>query len=290
MTPPTVLLATLCLNEMEWLPKLYEQHRDWPGLVRWVFVEAADTEYRRANPDMVDDRGLSVDGTTEFLADLHQRDNRVTHVPHGFSGNPDPAKGKCEARQRYLDVADSLGPPPSYLVTLDADEFYTHEHQRLIPLFMDSFPEAVSFVFHRREVWRPPSLSHTPLMAHEVVGGFWGIPCCHWWRYVPGMHYGDCHNTPTGPDGRPMNDRPVFLNDRPDAPQMVHLGFAAGERTRLAKNRYYAGRGEGRTDHRDWYVRSRAAWRHWTPGMSLPRDARVAPYTGPVPECFSDQR
>ena len=37
-----IALATLALNEMEWLPLLWEQHRAWPGMVRWVFVEAAD--------------------------------------------------------------------------------------------------------------------------------------------------------------------------------------------------------------------------------------------------------
>src|SRR4051794_7463634 len=37
----SVLLATLCINEMEWLPRLYEQHKDWPGMAGWVFVEAA---------------------------------------------------------------------------------------------------------------------------------------------------------------------------------------------------------------------------------------------------------
>ena len=47
-----IVLATLLLNEMEWLPKLYEQHKDWPGLCGWVFVEAADRVYANVNPEV----------------------------------------------------------------------------------------------------------------------------------------------------------------------------------------------------------------------------------------------
>ena len=33
-----IMLATMCLNEMQWLPFLFKQHKDWPGLVSWTFV------------------------------------------------------------------------------------------------------------------------------------------------------------------------------------------------------------------------------------------------------------
>lgn len=280
---PGVMLATLCLNEMEHLPALVEQHRGWPDLGRWVFVEAADRAYADANPGMVSPAGLSVDGTGEFLAKLAASDGRVVYVRHGFTADPDPAKGKCVARQRYLDVADEVR--PEFVISLDADEFYTSGHQQLILDRMRSRPDRVCFVFHRREVWRPPSVANEPLFSREVVGGFWGIPCCHWWRFVPGMHHRDCHNTPTAPDGKPMNENPLFLTG-PDDPQMVHLGFAASEASRRAKHNYYVGRGEGTTDFRGWYVDSRRAWFSWRPGDELPNDAQVVPYRGPVPEVF----
>jgi len=49
----SVLIGTICLNEMQWLPMLYEQHRYWPDLEKWVFVEGADRVYQQTNPELV---------------------------------------------------------------------------------------------------------------------------------------------------------------------------------------------------------------------------------------------
>lgn len=280
----SVLLATLCLNEMEWLPSLYEQHKDWPELAGWVFVEAADTVYAQSNPDMVSPRGLSVDGTGDFLAGLAGRDRRVTYVPHGLSWHLDAAKCKCAARQRYLDVAAGL--KPEFIIVLDADEFYTKADQSLVLQWMRRYPETPSFVFRKREVWRPPSIADQPLFQYEAVGGFWKIPCCHWWRWSPGLNHQDCHNTPSDARGRPINNPQEFFSDNPNSPQMIHLGYAASKGARLAKNRYYADRGERVDPKRGWYVESRSAWEGWELGDKLPHDAEVIPYRGPVPEVF----
>lgn len=283
----SVLLGTLCLGEMQWLPMLWEQHRDWPGLAKWVFVESADVEYARVNPDHVSPEGLSVDGTTEFLEGLAERDPRVIHIRHGFSSHRDPAVGKAAARQRYLDVAEEVR--PEYVLAVDADEFYTREDQAKLLQVMDERRSYRAFTFPRREIWRPPCWADRPLFDCEVVGGFWQIPCGHWFRWSPGMHYADCHNTPVDARGRHLNNRLLHLHDKADTPglpQMVHLGFAAKLESRVAKHRYYAGRGEDRDRQRKWYVHSRAAWETWQPGEELPRGAKVIPYQGPVPEVF----
>lgn len=291
---PKILLASLCLNEMQWLPRLWKQHRDWPGLVKWVFIEAVDRCYAASNPEMVSSSGLSIDGTTEFLDALEQENSSlVVHIKHGLCGDPaNPAQGKCEARQRYLDVANQSA-KPDYVIVLDADEFYTLEDQWLITTVMQDLPDYNGYIFLRREIWHPPILADQPLFSHEVVGGFWAIPCCHWWRFRPGMHYrldgeGN-HNTPCLPDGTPMtaNNGLFDLRKKPDMPEMIHLGFASNQRERLSKNKYYADRGEASDKRRMWYVASRNAWINWRPGDPLPRGARVIPYTGPVPEVFS---
>lgn len=283
----SVLLATLCLNEMEWLPHLYAQHRDWPELDSWVFVEAADRAYAAVNPHMVSAAGLSTDGTTEYLQTLASRDHRVQYIPHGFSANEDSAKGKIEARQRYMEIASQVR--PDFVIVLDADEFYTRRDQAALLKWMRRYSEHDGFIFPKREIWRPPSIANLKLFGYEVVDGFWGIACCHWWRWSEGVHYGDCHNTPSYANGRPLNDRMIDLRDhfRPvHLPQLIHLGYAANKRCRLAKNAYYAHRGEAVDPKRSWYVRSRSAWSTWRPGSKLPDDARVIDYTGPVPEIF----
>lgn len=281
-----IVIGTLCLNEMQWLGKLYEQHKDWPELACWCFVEAADRSYANANPSLVTDRGLSVDGTTEFLTELARTDRRVVHVPFGFADHVDPSLCKIAARNKYWEVAAEHR--PEFVISLDADEFYTHGHQRLIVEVMRRQAERGwrGFTFPRREIWHPPSITDQPLMSWEVVGGFWGIPCCHWWRWEKGAGHFDCHNTPQGANGRYLNDDLVQLHKDLFVPQMIHLGFAAKRDTREAKRRYYEVRGELTDRTRRWYCESRAAWAGWKPGDALPRGAVVGPYEGPVPEVF----
>ena len=85
-----------------------------------------------------------------------------------------------------------------------------------------------------------------------------------------------------------MNSRTAELDEVPGTPQMVHMGFASKAETRLAKNSYYARRGEDRDPGRALYVKSRDAWRTWRPGDALPRGAEVVEYDGLVPEVLRE--
>jgi hypothetical protein len=282
MAEPRILLATLCLNEMEHLQRLYQQHKDWPGMVRWCFVEAADRAYANANPEMVSKDFLSVDGTTEFLEALAKADSRVVHVKHGLTCSADISQGKAEARNRYCEVANEER--PEYVVQLDADEFYTFEHQRqLNRLLQIAPPAALGMLFRQREIWRPPSIAHLPLMSFEVLGGLWKMTHCHCWRWCRGMRYRTTHIWPETGQGRMMNELMVRY-DASNYPQYIHLGWASSEKTRQAKIAYYFARGEGAGDGRNKWMECRQAWAEWEPGEELPHGAYVIPYVGPVPE------
>ena len=288
---PHVALATLCLNEMQWLPSLYEQHKDWPGLTTWVFVESADRKYAEANPSAVSRSGLSTDGTSEFLRDLSRRDDRVQYVPAGFSAHDDPAQGKIESRNRYLQFLDECPLSPQFVFVLDADEFYAKvDQERIMARLGEARSKWTGFLFPQRQVWYPPSLqhgeAHVDPFSFEVVGGFWSIPHCRGWRYVHGMRYSKNHNTPSV--GLKSLDEQMIRYDlkAPDEPATIHLGWTAALKDRAAKNRYYERRGESVDRKRKWYTESRAAWETWKPGEVLPAGARVVPYSGPIPEVF----
>lgn len=285
MTEPTVVLCTLVLNEMEWLPKLHEQHRNWPGMLRWVFVEAADSKYAEVNLKKVSLYGLSLDGTTQWLTELTKRDDRVMYIPHGFCSTGDPAQSKCEARSRYLAEADKH--EPNFVFVLDADEFYARDSQRAImQTISGTARRRAGFCFRFRHPWRPPSMDGNPLFELEVKGGFWDIPLCRGWRWQPGLRYRQNHNTPETPDGRLLDENLARLDREPGGPECVHMAWSSSLWRRRAKNAYYAARGEGKVDHRGWYVDSRAAWETWKPGDKLPKGAEVLPWTGEIPEVF----
>lgn len=280
-----IALCTLVLNEMEWLPKLYEQHKHWPGLVKWVFVESADVAYMEANPTMVTSRGLSVDGTTGYLAQLSREDSRIVHIPYGFSQHSDLAQGKCEARHQYLNALEV--DKPDFFIVLDADEFYCVQDQSRVNRCLAANPQSDAFIFKHRDIWRPGVINQLPLFSYEVTGGFWDIPYCRCWRWYPGLRYLTNHNTPERGNGIGL-DAKLHRFDKlsPDYPAFIHMGFACDPAIRAAKNRYYVHRGEGKNDHRQWYVDSRACFETWRPGDVLPKGAKVIEYNGPIPECF----
>lgn len=272
-------LVTLCLNEMEWLPKLYAQHKDWPSLTDWVFVEAADAVYAETNPDLVNSIGLSIDGTSDWLSKLASEDPRVHYIPFGFSRHQDRALCKIPARQAYLDYLESVR--PDYFLVLDADEFYCRKDQDVINRRMEnSHPRFRHFCFGWTHIWHPASLSDSPLFSYHVMGGFWAMPHTKGVRWAPNLRYVDTHQ-------KCVNGNGMELMMRISHPKCVHMAFASDSSHRAAKHRYYEDRGEASPgQRRGWYVESRKAFETYQPGDELPRGARVLRYTGPVPEVF----
>lgn len=274
---------------MEWLPKLYQQHKNWPGLVKWVFVEAADLVYRNISPDIVTNDGLSTDGTTEYLEKLANEDSRVVHIRHGITSHPtDPAMGKCQARQRYLEVAEELA--PDFLIAIDGDEFYTLDDQRRVVEYLQNIKGHYRAVSLRiRHPWLSPDMKrkNVLLFKYEVIGGFWDMAHCHWWVWEPGLRYDGNHNCPTDIWGTPLNKDILYLHKDTSGPQCIHMAFSSTLKARRAKHEYYIARGEGKADRRIRYVQSRRAWEYWDFDRPwLPMKARVVEYTGPIPEVF----
>lgn len=272
-------LATLCLNEMEWLPYLYAQHKDWPGLVSWVFVEAADETFAKTNPTLVSPEGLSVDGTTEWLEKLAAEDSRVKHIRFGMSRHSDPALCKIPARQAYMDYLE--GVKPDFLLVLDADEFYCKRDQPKINSMMSvASPKYRHFCFGWTHIWHPAVYRDQPLFSYEVQGGFWSMPHTKGIRWAPNLRYSSTHQRCANGVGSEMMQR--FSN-----PKCVHMAFASSPEMRAAKHQYYIDRGEGDPgSRRYWYVKSRKAFETYKPGDVLPRGATVRQYQGPVPEVF----
>jgi hypothetical protein len=264
---------------MEWLPKLYEQHKDWPNLTKWIFVESADRVYAATSPHMVTTEGLSVDGTSQFLQDLAFCDPRIIYIPYGFCSNSNPALGKIEARQQYLDAL--LDVAPEFLMILDADEFYMRSDQSAINQRLRvSGGKYRHFCFQFTHIWHPQSIDYAPLFQYEVTGGFWDMRHTKGIRWNKDLRYSTNHQRP-----EVGNERGAMATF--NKPHCIHMAFASNPAMREAKHTYYINRGEGVVDGRQWYVDSRDMFRTWSPGMNLPRGARVQEYRGPIPEAFN---
>jgi hypothetical protein len=289
---------SIVLNEEEFLLKCWNQHKDWPGLERWVFVHGACRTYGRANPEMVTEDGCSVDETHNLLVKHIHRQNKVGRevIRFGWADHLNPAQEKCVLRDAAMRAIDDL--KPDYFVVIDADEFYTVEDQLLINELLEQEQCCTSLCLPQRHIWCPPKMQEVQKTAlelggcfvnkfkYEVVGAYASVPHCRIYRWFPGLEYRNNHNEP---------EKQISLHSvmcyHPRGPCCVHLGFARSARTRTATNRYYVERGEGKEDgkkdiNRQRYVDFRAAWESWKPGDTLPHGARVVPFDGQVPEVW----
>lgn len=284
-----IALATLCLNEAEFIAKSYEQHKDWPGMISWVFVEGADRAYGNANPGMVSPEGLSVDQTCPIITSLVNQDaGRVRLIRHGWMEDGNPSQAKSRGRDRYLDVLEDI--KPDFFVVLDADEFYTREDQDRINALVasDISKKYLCWRFTQRHVWRPYTIRSGPLFNLEVHGGYWGVRHIRVFRWQSGLRYKIDHNYPQSTGYHPLRHIYDGSTDHRIDPCCVHLGFARNAQNREATNKYYIQRGEEGHPRRNRYVRCRRAWEYWKPnGKKLPDGAYVTQYSGSIPECFN---
>jgi hypothetical protein len=276
-----LVLCTLVLNEMEWLPKLYQQHKDWPGLIQWIFIESADLVYQNANSHLVTPGGLSTDGTTEYLERLATTDDRITHIKLGTTTHENPELGKITSRNAYMTIMETI--QPEFFLVLDADEFYCTADQSLINSLMETDDDHNRhYCFQFTHIWHPPSIADEPLFSLEINGGFWAMRHTKGVRWSPGLQY------------RVHHQRPDLENEKGamksfSTPACIHMAFAADPVYRLAKNVYYERRGEWADWRRRSYCRSRDVFRTWQPDSILPLEITVTSYSGPIPECFTEE-
>lgn len=319
-----VMLATIALNEEEWLPRLYEQHKDWPGLVAWCFVEGADPIFRETNPDMVGPTGLSIDNTSNLIRQFSKGGIaygiHAHNVPRSDFGRD---QNKCYLRNLYLKDADIIR--PDIIITIDCDEFYTRDDQRrindLAAAHLTGKYNYHAIMLKQRHIWRPEqtvrymcAATMTPtddefegqlakgfrtegrmvespaLFSQEVVGGYWATPHTRVWRYVPGIRHIRNHNWPEF-EGEYLTKSMLRCDLMQGMPECIHMGFASSSKSRAAKASYYRARGEGSEGgrlgkKRTMYAECRDAHLNYRDGDTLPHGARVIPYTGCVPECF----
>lgn len=276
-----IVLASIVLNEAEFIPRSLEQHLDWPGLVQWVFVEGATRIYGARNPDAVTPGGLSTDATGDLLLQASRVSELITYVPFGWADGPE-GQQKRTLRNAYCEIADRFD--ADLLIVVDGDEFYSKADQAKIAQHVLRNPDFDAWIYPQRHLWRPPSIAEQDPMAFEVTGGYWAIPHTRVWRLVKGARYEENHNHLTYP-GKQAKQNRVWRPKNGD-PECIHLGFARDGEHRARTNAYYVARGEGSEDgfNRQWYVDCRSAWETWTPEDGLPHGAEVVPYEGPVPE------
>jgi len=255
--------ATIVINEQQFILKNLCQHYKWKNadVKQWIIIEGVDPDYPTGN---ITPYGLSTDNTEKSIKAFNDYDDKITYIQKGFAD-------KRTLRNEYLKyIRDDI----SYLISIDADEFYPQSQQEKITNFLELNPQMYSVLTDIRNLWHD--------YDKEIIGSYFRVPHLKIFKWQNGCSYLNNHIQLV--KGRlNYNVRSKKTLAKCDA-YMVHFGFARRQKEYSDKIQYYINRGEKTTRPR--YVECRNAWYGWKPNMPMPYDLKVIKYDGELPEVF----
>ena len=231
-------LATICLNEQDFIGPWLEYHYD--SFDKIVICEGAARNYPPAN---ITPEGLSTDATADIIQEFPDPEHKIRFVRHGWAGAKscidDRVPAKMELRNAYATLIDE-----GYAFTLDVDEFLHPYYVRELLAGMESDPEADACAIPQLHLWQTA--------RQFIIGGYADVPHFRLFRWQPGSRYVANHNWPSTSDGTLLTARfrrpsLAVCDGRLCAPGIIHYGFCEQKEAMTEKNRYYLNRGEADT-------------------------------------------
>lgn len=246
----TLTLGTILLNEQKYIGSNLIQH--YMHCDEWILVEGACLGYP---PRKVSEKGLSLDATNLILRLFPDRYNKLQLVEHGWT-KAAGEDAKSELRNEYMKRCSS-----TYLLVLDADEFYLPEViDRTLLRFDDLSIHSITL----------PQVHFWKDLTSFITGEYYDISHTRFFRFIPGSRYERNHNFPEVNGeflhkikNHKVHRKIVEMKNCPGSYQYAddccyHLGFAKDFDDMRDKSDYYINRGEDKT--RVTTTASRAAW------------------------------
>jgi hypothetical protein len=228
-------LATICLNEQDFIGEWLEYHYD--SFDRIVLCEGAARNYPA---DRVTPEGLSLDATAEIIRNFPDRLHKIRFIQYGWAGKDcctdDRVPAKMELRNVYAAVIDQ-----GYVFTLDADEFLHPFYVNELAAEMECNSEIGAYAIPQLHLWQST--------RQFIVGRYADVPHFRLYRWRKDSRYIVSHNWPSGPDGVSLTSsykraRLEVIDGRLATPAIIHYGFCEPKSSMAEKNSYYASRGE----------------------------------------------
>lgn len=266
-----VTFGTILLNEQKFIGSNLCHHYDLCD--EWILVEGACKGYPERK---VSKTGLSLDNTDLIISLFPDPEAKITYIRHGWTkvGGED---AKSELRNEYITRATG-----TYLVVIDADEFYEKEDLDIGINELKKDLQKYAIVFPQVHFWKTTE--------NFITGEYYDISHTRIFRNLPGMKYIRNHNFPEL-NGKFVHELGQYKYPRKvietkkgsdsykyDGPKCYHMGFAKDFEDMKDKTEYYVNRGEGTT--RVSTTNSRAAWFNG----DLPEKCRVRNWAGDVPK------
>jgi hypothetical protein len=266
-----ISFGTILLNEQKFIAANLCHHYSLCN--EWILVEGACKGYPERK---VSENGLSLDNTNLIISLFPDPEAKITYIKHGWT-KVSGEDAKSELRNEYASRATG-----TYLVVIDADEFYEKEDLEIGINDLKKDPQKFAVVFPQVHFWKTTD--------SFITGEYYDISHTRIFRIIPGMKYIKNHNFPEI-NGKYVHELGQFKYQRKivettngssnykyDGPKCYHMGFAKDFEDMKDKTEYYVNRGEDTT--RVSTTNSRAAWFNG----DLPEKCRVRNWAGEVPK------
>jgi len=265
---PALTLASICLNEEEFMQAWLAYHYDTFDSI--VICEGAARDFPR---EAVTVDGLSTDRTAAIVREFPDPEKKIRFVQYGWAGPESSIDDRVFAKMELRNVYASLI-GNSYACTLDTDEFLHPGYARALVAQMEENPHLNACAIPQLHLWQRSS--------QFITGGYADFAHFRLYRWTPGCRYVVNHNRPSAPDGTLLTDRGLKLKlqvaeGELTAPAIVHYGFCEWKTSMEQKNRYYLARGEASTRPSTTQFRKAALQ------GELPDGCTVHPYNGFLP-------
>lgn len=266
-----ISIGTILLNEQKFIGANLCNH--YHLCDEWIIVEGACNGYPKRKVSI---SGVSLDNTEKIIKLFPDPDGKITYIQHGWT-EASGENAKSELRNVY--IKRSIG---TYLVVIDADEFYEKEDFEKAINKLKSDKNIYSIVLPQVHFWKATD--------KFITGEYYDVSHTRFFRNLPGMKYIRNHNFPEL-NGKFIHELGQFKYQRNiiasktefegytyEGPRCYHMGFVKDVNDMQDKTQYYINRGEDVS--RVSTTMSRSAW---FDGI-IPEKCIIRRWCGKLPE------
>lgn len=210
-----LVLFTLLKDYQLWLSELLEQHRDFPNVIRWVFVERVPEEGRFSISQKL------------IREELRRLDSRVSYLQSLDDPYDEPKEQIRKAKNLALDEVEltAMTHHVKYIYQLNPDEFLTrYDQMGVVDALRRACAKYLCCLFRHRHIYRPNAWCEQGIFKKEIGGRPSGsLLQLRAFKYVKGMRYTTSHFWPSTPGGILYTNRLKRYDTRGNTPEIINL-------------------------------------------------------------------
>lgn len=265
----SITVGIICLNSADTIKYCIGSVYD--SVDEILIVEGAVEHYVENNPEMVNEKGGSVDDTVDIIKNFNDKSNKIKILSFD----------KIYSNKQEMQNIIAENCSGDIYLKVDSDEVYKKEDLERIRSEFENDDDLWIFRYKFNHFWHN--------LENIAVGGQWETRMPRCWRWRKDFRYGDVKNKVgfdyfVDKDGDTV-EYPKYKTKEIDDKFVYHLSYAMQDKKKIqAKINYYKNRGiEKNVEDR---------WTNWKAGQESscthPRGTGVVKFRGELPEILKN--